>query len=199
MTGAGRLLIAGVGYRNLRDHSLGVVAADALAALATPPGVCVEDLSFNPVAVVQRLEDEPPGDGFARCIFMAATPRADGRAPGTIAAYRWDGVLPAADEIQQAIAEAVTGVIHLDNTLIVARHFGALPDEVVVVEVEPRDHEFGDEFSPEVAGAFDRVCALVMSLAVGATHADTLPLAALGGRPRGLAITRPERVNGRRL
>ena len=35
------------------------------------------------------------------------------------------------------MTEAVTGVIALDNTLVVTRHFGGLPDEVVVIEVEP--------------------------------------------------------------
>ena len=73
-----------------------------------------------------------------------------GRRPGTVTAYRWDGVLPGDEEIQRAVTEAVTGVIALDNTLVVARHFGALPDEIVVVEVEPAVHEFGDTFSDAV-------------------------------------------------
>ena len=59
-------------------------------------------------------------------------------------------MLPSDEEIQRAVTEAVTGVIALDNTLVVARHFGALPDEVVVVEVEPGVQEFGDTFSDAV-------------------------------------------------
>ena len=52
------VLIGGVGYRNLRDHSAGVKVTDALAAWAWPAGVIIEDLSYNPIAVVQRLEDD---------------------------------------------------------------------------------------------------------------------------------------------
>ena len=39
-----RAVIGGVGYRNLRDHSLGIVMSDELEALAEPPHLLVEDL-----------------------------------------------------------------------------------------------------------------------------------------------------------
>src|SRR6185295_8879638 len=94
---------------------------------------------------------------------------------------RWDGVLPTDEEIQRAVTEAVTGVIALDNTLVVARHFGALPDEIVVVEVEPAFHEFGDTFSDTVASVFDAVCTLVKTLATDAGAVARLPRAPLGG------------------
>ena len=176
----GRVLVAGVGYRNLRDYSLGVVFTDALAALDLPANVSVEDLSFNPIAVVQRLEDDPPERRFARAIFISAINRGT-RMAGTVTAYRWDGVLPPADEIHRAVCDAVTGVIHLDNTLIVARHFGALPDDLIVVEVEPFAHEFGDAFSAPVADAFDRTWALVTSLVTDEYAAARLPRSQLGG------------------
>jgi hypothetical protein len=40
------------------------------------------------------------------------------------------------ESIQAAVAGAVTGVIGFDNTLVIARHFDALPP-TVVIEVEP--------------------------------------------------------------
>jgi hydrogenase maturation protease len=174
-----RVIVAGIGYRNLRDHSVGVEVADRLMARAWPAGVVVEDLSYNPLAVVQRLEDELPDRRFERAVVAAAVER--GRAPGTVTAYRWDGALPGDDEIQRAVTEAVTGVIALDNTLVITRHFGALPDEVFVVEVEPAVQEFGDTFSNAVAGVFDGVCELVVGLATDGGAADRLPLAPLGG------------------
>ena len=67
--------------------------------------------------------------------------------------YRWDNVLPGPDEIHEAITEAVTGIISLDNTLVVARHFEALPATVVVVEIEPDAHEFGSSLTPAVDAA----------------------------------------------
>lgn len=171
--------MAGVGYRNLRDHSIGVEVADRLEKFSWPGDVVVEDLSYNPIAVVQRLEDEPPEQRFRRAVVVGAVER--GRAPGTVTAYRWDGVLPVDDEIQRAVTEAVTGVIALDNTLVVTRHFGALPDEVVVVEVEPAVQEFGDTFSEIVGRQLDGVCELVRLLATRADAVEQLPRAPLGG------------------
>src|SRR5690349_5848379 len=130
-----RVLVAGVGYRYLRDHSVGAAVADRLGGRAWQGDVVVEDLSYNPIAVVQRLEDDPPDRRFDRAVFVSSVER-PGRRPGTVTAYRWDGALPPADEIQRAVAEGVTGVIALDNTLVVAAHFEALPPEVLVIEVE---------------------------------------------------------------
>ena len=175
-----RVIVAGVGYRNLCDHSIGVEVADRLETTTWADNVVVEDLSYNPIAVVQRLEDEPPEQRFQRAVVVGAVERR-GRPPGTVAAYRWDGVLPADEEIQRAVTEAVTGVIALDNTLVVTRHFGALPDEVVVVEVEPAVQEFGDTFSDVVGCQLDGVCELVRRLATRGDAVEQLPCAPLGG------------------
>ena len=146
-----------------------------------PAEVVVEDLSYSPIAVVWRLEDEPPAQRFGRVVLVSGIARGGTRMPGTITAYRWDGVLPPPDEVQRAVCDAVTGIICVDNTLVIGRHFGALPDEVVVVEVEPFAHEFGDAFSAPIAGVFDRLCALVTTLAVDAAAAAALPRSPLGG------------------
>jgi len=175
-----RVIVAGVGYRNLRDHSVGVAVADRLLERAWRGDVVVEDLSYNPIAVVQRLEDEPPELRFTRAVVVGAVERGN-RPPGSVTAYRWDGVLPSDEEIQRAVTEAVTGVIALDNTLVVTRHFGGLPDEVVVIEVEPGVQEFGEDFSEPVARAVDQVCELVVTMATDAGAAGRLPSAALGG------------------
>jgi hydrogenase maturation protease len=174
-----RVLVAGVGYRNLRDYSVGVVVADRLGRYPWSGDVVVEDLSYNPIAVVQRLQDEPRETAFERAIVVGAVARA-GRPPGTVTAYRWDGALPESEDVQQAVAEAVTGVIALDNTLIVGRQFGGWPDDVIVVEVEPAVHDFGETFSDVIDRACERVCALVARLATDATAVAALPRAALG-------------------
>ena len=157
-----RAVIGGVGYRNLRDHSLGIVMSDELEALAQPPSLLVEDLCYGPVAVAQWFLDEARESPITRAVFITAIGRQDGRPPGTITAYRWNHVLPPDDEIQRCVVDAVTGVILLDNTLIVAEWMGALPDETIVIEVQPLDHAFGDEMSPAVATA----CAEVRRLAL---------------------------------
>lgn len=139
-----RVLVGGVGYRNLRDGSLGPYVADRLAERAAG-GIEVEDLSYHPVGLSQNLQDRPPYD---RLVLVAAVRR--GRAPGRLEAYRWDRVLPPPDEIQARVAEAVTGVISLDNLLVVCGALGGLPDDVRVIEVEPADDGWGEGFSPEV-------------------------------------------------
>jgi hydrogenase maturation protease len=173
-----RILVGGVGYRDLRDHSFGVALIDRLATRQWPPDVCVEDVSYNPIALVQRLQDEPADGGFGLAMIVGALQR-PGRAAGTLAAYRWDQQLPPRDQIHEAITEAVTGIIALDNTLIVARHFDALPPTVVVIEVEPEAHEFGNEFTESVAAAFGRADRLVTELIERPRRAERLPLGEL--------------------
>ncbi len=175
-----RTLIGTIAYRNLRDHSAPFVVADRLAAAPLPPAVDLEDISYNPIAVVQWLQ-ETGSARFDRVILIAALERA-GRAPGAIDAYRWDGVLPSDDLIHQAVTDAVTGIIAIENTVIVTSYFRALPREVAVVEIEPRDHAFGEELSDAVAGAIGPACELVLRLASPGDAFDALPVSALRSR-----------------
>ena len=176
-----RTVIGGVGYRNLRDHSLGIVMSDELEPLARPPALLVEDLCYGPVAVAQWFLDEAREAPITRAVFITAIGRDDGRPPGTISAYRWDRVLPSEDEIQRCVVDAVTGVILLDNTLIVVEWMGALPDETIVIEVEPLEHAFGDEMSPAVAEAYAEVRRLALHVATNEAAGRALPVRSLGG------------------
>ncbi len=178
---AARTVIGGVGYRNLRDHSLGIVMSDELEVQARPPALLIEDLCYGPVAVGQWLLDEAREEPITRAVFVTAIAREDGRPAGTISAYRWDRVLPSDELIQQSVTDAVTGVILLDNTLIVTAWMKALPPDTVVVEVEPLEHAFGDEMSPAVAAAYPQVRELVLRLALDEAFARSLPVAPLGG------------------
>src|SRR5690242_1074725 len=178
-----RVLVAGVGYRNLRDHSVGVVVTERLASRSWPENieVVVDDLSYNPIAVAQRFDAEPPERRFTRLVVVSGVARGGARWPGAITCYRWDGALPSDKVIRRAMTEAITGTVSLDNTLIVARHFGSLPEEVVVVEVEPAMHEFGDHFTTPVAVIFDELMERVATLAVDDRAVARLSRAPLGG------------------
>lgn len=146
-----RVLVGGVGYRFLRDESVGPYMADRLAERA-PEGVEVEDLGYHSVGLAQNLQDRAPYD---RMVFVSAVRR--GREPGTIESYRWDGVLPSAAEIQGYVGEAAVGMISLDGHLIVCGAFGGLPDDVRVVEVEPGEEGWGDGFSPLIESRLDEI------------------------------------------
>lgn len=166
-----RVLVGGVGYRFLRDGSLGPWLTEHLAEkLGAPPGVhgpgtaavgevelSVEDLSYGPVAISYNLRDRPAYD---RLVVFAAVAR--GRPPGTITRYRWDGVVPGPREVQERVNEAVTGSLSLDNLIVVVGALGELPDDVRVIEVEPGDEGWGEGFSPAVEAALPEIEAAVL-------------------------------------
>jgi hydrogenase maturation protease len=157
-----RTLIAGVGYSNLGDLSVGPIVAAQMRQEPWPAHVEVDDLSYGPVAVVHRFaEAQPP---YRRLVLVAAADR--GWKSARVRCYRWDGALPPADEVQARVAEAVTGVIDLDNLLIVAGQFGALPEEVFVVEVQPVVTDFGLAPGPDVAALLPEVRRLARCVAL---------------------------------
>ncbi len=153
-----RVLIGGVGYRFLRDNALGVHLTDTLASRATN-GIEVEDLGYHPVGFHQNLVDRPAYD---RIVIVGAIKR--GREPGTVKAYRWDHQLPSPKEIQDRVSEAATGVISLDNLLIVTEQFGGFPEDVWVVEIEPADESWGEGFSPTIEAKLPEIEETVWSL-----------------------------------
>ena len=143
-----RVLVAGVGYRNLRDMSLGPLLIDRLQSAQWPEGIEVEDLSYGPIAIMHSLDERPPYD---RMVFVSGAKR--GRTPGEIHRFAWLHELPDAEEIHQRVTEAATGVIDLENLLIVATYFKKLPKDVVVFEVEVADDSFGETMTPIVENA----------------------------------------------
>lgn len=153
-----RVLVGGVGYRYLRDGAVGLYVIDALAPRGAN-GIEFEDLGYHPVGFTQNLQDRPTYD---RIVLVAGVRR--GREPGTVKAYRWDHALPSDTEIQDRVSEAVTGVISLDNLLIVTEAFGAFPDDVRVVEVEPADETWGDGLSPVVEAKLPEIEEAVWNL-----------------------------------
>jgi hydrogenase maturation protease len=126
--------------------SFGPLLVERLRGETWPDDVEIQDLSYGPVAVVQWLQDEP--GRFERAILVGSVER--GREPGTLTRYDWVAPTLTPGEIQDRVSEAVTGVIGLENLLIIADYFGALPSKTSVIEVEPLDLEWGTDPSPLV-------------------------------------------------
>lgn len=152
-----RVLVAGVGNPWLRDLDFGPQFVRRVRPLAWPPDVLIEDASYSAHRVLHLFQDVRP----RKAVFVSGYPRGD--APGTVRRYRYDGggPPPSEEEVAQRLGEAAGGVIDFDHTLIVLRHFGALPADTVVIEVEAGDTSFGTGFSDEVEASVERVVEMV--------------------------------------
>ena len=153
-----KVLIAGVGHPNLKDLSFGQIFLPHLKEQDWAASDDLENLSFGAIAVLQWFQDFP--GKYERVIFISAAERA-GRAPGTVALYQWDFPPLDAEAVQECVAESVTGIISLDNLLMILQHFQALPPEVEILEIEPVDANIGFECSPEITARFDEFAEIV--------------------------------------
>ena len=77
---APRTLIGGVGYRWMRDGSIGLVASDALMGEDWPAHVDVADLGFGMIYVTQDIGFVKPP--YTRLFLLAGVAR--WRAPGEL-------------------------------------------------------------------------------------------------------------------
>ncbi len=165
----GRVLIGGVGYRWFGDGSFGLVASDELARLDWPPGIDVEDLGYGALHVALDLVEADPR--YERAVLIAVTER--GREPGRLYRFRCDATMPDTEEIQARMYEAGAGVIDLDHLVVIGRHFGALPDDVVAIELEPHPGTIGVELSPHVQALLPDAAELVRREVLTAAHAPS--------------------------
>lgn len=147
-----RILVGGVGYTNLRDLSIGPLLVERLRSTPWPAGIDIEDLSAGAVHEVHVLQSREPYDA---AILISGVRR--GGPPGMVRSYHWDHAVRTADEIQERVSEALVGIIGLDTLLTVLDHFGALPADTRIVEIEPRDEDWGGDLSAPVGAVIDRV------------------------------------------
>ncbi len=163
------LLIAGVGYAHLRDLSFGMALVERLEMMDWPEDVRIEDFGYGPIAILHWFE-ETPGQRFDRAIFVGAMER--DREPGTLVTYDWIPKALDPDDVQARVCEAVTGVISLENLLIIAQHFDLLPRRTTVIEIEPPDKEFGLGLSPLGEERMDEVITWIrQAVRASAEHA----------------------------
>ena len=144
------VLVGGVGELYQGDLDLGRHAIARLAGEDLGAGVVVEELHYGAVAVTQRLEDLRPD----ALILVGAARR--GRPPAAIERRRVRVDL-SPEQLQNAVADAVTGYVTIDLVVNVAFALGALPADTVAIEVEPVLPGPADRLSPEVWDALDEV------------------------------------------
>ncbi len=145
-----KTFIGTVGYHNLRNHSIGPALLPQLQKMQWAEDIEVDELNWGPIAVVQKFQSL--ATPYDRVILIAAIERA-GRNIGDITIYRWMGKLPDEEMIQRCVGDAVTGVISVENLLIIGEHFKIWPGEIFVVDVEPGPEQAGEGFTEEMQQA----------------------------------------------
>ncbi len=153
-----KVLIAGVGHPNLKDLSFGQVLLPHLKKQKWTEDFDLENLSFGAIAVLQWFQDHP--GKYDRVVFVSAAERM-GRPPGTLDISDWDFAPLDETVVQECVAESVTGIISVDNLMMILQYFKALPPEIVLLDLEPVDSEIGFECSPEITARFDEFSQIV--------------------------------------
>jgi hypothetical protein len=135
-------LIGIVGYTPVLDaFPLSALLVDELRSLLpADDSIAIENMSWGPIHIVQRFQD-PAAVRPQRLILVGAASMSS--EPGRVRAYRWRGGKLAPDAVQERIYEAVTGIVDIENTLVIGEHFGIWPQQCFVVEADMP----GDTFS----------------------------------------------------
>jgi len=149
-----KVFIGTVGYHNLSNHSIGSALLPQLQKMEWADGVDVDELNWGPIAIVQKFQALPTA--YDRVILLAAIER-PGRNIGEITVYKWLGKLPDEELIQRCIGDAVTGVISVENLLIIGEYFKIWNGETFVVDVEPGHEQAGENFTEEMEQAIPDV------------------------------------------
>lgn len=142
-----KTFIGTVGYHNLCNHSIGSALLPQLLKLQWPAGVELDELNWGPIAIVQKFQSLP--FTFDRVILLSAIERPD-RKIGDITIFKWMGKLPDEEMIQRCIGDAVTGVISVENLLIIGEYFKIWTGETFFVDVEPGPEQAGENFTREM-------------------------------------------------
>jgi len=142
LSGDGSVLIGIVGYSPVVDaYPLGPLLMTALEQrLSQRKNVSIENMTWSPLHIVQRFQDE----GVVcpeRLVLVGAASVSE--QPGRVRAFCWQGGSLSAPAMQERVYEAVTGVVDIENTLMIGTHFAVWPDQTFTVEVELPADTFG--------------------------------------------------------
>jgi hydrogenase maturation protease len=154
----GSTLVLGMGNPILSDDGVGLLVAERLRRRALPAGVEVQTSEVAGLRLLELVR------GFTRVIIIDAI--ISGRAPGEIVRYE-------ASDFKGGHRYGSAHSIGLHTALELGHTLGYdMPAEVTVFAIEAHDVEtFGEELSPPVAAAADRLLEqLVAELGAGATQ-----------------------------
>jgi len=145
-----KVFIGTVGYHNLRNHSVASALLPQLQQMEWAVGVELDELNWGPIAIVQKFQSSHVT--YDRIVLVSAIER-PGRNTGDITIYKWQGKLPDEELIQRCVGDAVTGVISVENLLIIGEYFKIWPAETYFLDIEPGPEEAGELFTAEMENA----------------------------------------------
>ena len=102
--------------------------------------VDIENMTWSPIHVTQRLQDQQ--NSYDRTVLIGSS--AGCLKPGNVVTYRWLGGEMSTLKLQERVYEGVTGVVSLDNTLVIGDYFKVWSDEVFTVEIDLPEDTFGE-------------------------------------------------------
>lgn len=128
-------------YQFVRGYPIGPELREKLERQFHEHDDCsIQEMNWGPIAIVQDFQANPVS--YDRVVLVAGVDR--GLASGSVTCRRWIGGELDVMAVQKRVFEAVTGVIGLDNLLVIGEYFGIWPDEVITVEIQLADSAFGD-------------------------------------------------------
>ena len=142
-----RVVIGIVGYfQFIRGYPLGPELMQRLLAVPWPDGTEICEMNWGPIAIVQDFQAK--AEKYDRVVLVGAVDR--GLATGVVTSRRWVGGVLETLEVQRRVFEAVTGVISLDNLLIIGAHFDVWPEELITVEAQFSEDSLSDLVLAEI-------------------------------------------------
>ncbi len=140
----------------LTDLGFGPQIIKRLETLKLPENVELEDLSTSAVVALHKLTEKK----YDKLILVSALQR--GGKPGTIYRELPEVKLPDESEIQERIAESISGAISLDDILITCKYYRSLPRDVVLIGVEPESTSPGLDLTTTLQEIAHRVIELLL-------------------------------------
>ncbi|MGI9541914.1 MAG: hypothetical protein ACR2MX_01570 [Cyclobacteriaceae bacterium] len=162
-----KILIGSIGYHNLSNHSVGPLLMPVLKEMEWPNGVDLEEMNWGPIAIVQQFETM--AEPYDRVVILTAMHQ-ESRQVGTITIHKWAGGLPDEENIQARIGDAVTGVISVENLLIIGEYFKIWPKEVYIIDVEPGPEKAGPELDEIVQDKANEIIAVVKQAGIEGSY-----------------------------
>lgn len=147
-------IIGIVGYSAILDcFPLGPHLMQALqAAVVDEPNIVIENFTWSPVHIVQRFET---GEMSRPARIVLVGQAALSEKAGEVYACEWLGGSQSELKVQERVYEAVTGIVDLENTLMIGEYFRVWPKECFTVEVDLPGSTFGRMVMADTQGWAD--------------------------------------------